>query len=438
MQDVKNNPENKTENNPINNIKNNVENNVEKNVEKIGFFKNYIAPILFVVIIPLVLFFVLKKSTTVSSKIWPNIFSVVVLVVFLLWGYLSLRLFPQNFEGPKNVDEYVPKYQGNGFMFWLITLIATILVCLKWKELPRKFTKNFIPILMTFNIFGLLFVAYLYFNGKDDYYGKEEDDVKGYSGLFKFYRGLKFHPRIGGVDVKQWTNCRFGMIYWQVIILIFAFFSYYSGGFNVAMWVTVILQTIYIAKFFWWETGYFNTLDITLDRAGYYICWGCLVFVPAFYTFTCYYLANNPANISNWVGILILLLGVWFIWMNYKVDAEKEMFKADNGCKIWGKPAEYMEVEYEKDGEKKKGKLLTSGWWGKSRHMNYTYEIGLSGCWSAVGYPVGVAPFAYLGYIIALLVHRIYRDEDKCKKKYGEYWKQYCDKVRYRLIPGIY
>ena len=273
MQDVKNNPENKTENNPINNIKNNVENNVEKNVEKIGFFKNYIAPILFVVIIPLVLFFVLKKSTTVSNKIWPNIFSVVVLVVFLLWGYLSLRLFPQNFEGPKNVDEYVPKYQGNGFMFWLITLIATILVCLKWKELPRKFTKNFIPILMTFNIFGLLFVAYLYFNGKDDYYGKEEDDVKGYSGLFKFYRGLKFHPRIGGVDVKQWTNCRFGMIYWQVIILIFAFFSYYSGGFNVAMWVTVILQTIYIAKFFWWETGYFNTLDITLDRAGYYICW---------------------------------------------------------------------------------------------------------------------------------------------------------------------
>jgi 7-dehydrocholesterol reductase len=58
------------------------------------------------------------------------------------------------------------------------------------------------------------------------------------------------------------------MIFWQVIIIIFAFFSYYTSGFNVAMWVTVVLQTIYIAKFFWWETGYFNTLDITLDRAG--------------------------------------------------------------------------------------------------------------------------------------------------------------------------
>ncbi len=32
-------------------------------------------------------------------------------------------------------------------------------------------------------------------------------------------------------------------------------------------------------KFFYWETGYFNTIDITMDRAGYYLCWGCLVWV---------------------------------------------------------------------------------------------------------------------------------------------------------------
>ncbi len=294
---------------------------------------------------------------------------------------------------------------------------------------------------MTFNIFGLLFVGYLYFAGRKEYWGKEEDDKKEYSGLFRFYRGLEFHPRIGGVDIKQLTNCRFGMIFWQVIIIIFAFFSYYTSGFNVAMWVTVVLQTIYIAKFFWWETGYFNTLDITLDRAGYYICWGCLVFLPAFYTFTCYYLANNPSMISGLVGMVILLLGIWFIWMNYKVDKEKEDFKANPECKIWGNKAEYINcapLSDIKEEGKKPSKLLVSGWWGKSRHMNYTYEIGLSGCWSAVGAPVGIAPFAYLGYIIALLVHRIYRDEDKCKVKYGKYWDEYCKKVPARLIPGIY
>lgn len=29
-----------------------------------------------------------------------------------------------------------------------------------------------------------------------------------------------------------------------------------------------------------WETGYLSTIDIMHDRAGYYICWGCLVWVP--------------------------------------------------------------------------------------------------------------------------------------------------------------
>jgi len=417
-----------------------------------SMYKNYGVPVLFVIIVPIILFYILKKSTTVSQNIFPNWISLVVLLVFLVWGYCSLRLFPQNFEGPKNVDGSVPKYQGNGFRFWIASVIVVVLVCLKWKEVPEMVTMNFIPIIMTFNIFGLLFVGYLYFMGRKEYWGKEEDDKKGYSELFRFYRGLEFHPRIGGVDIKQLTNCRFGMIFWQVIIIIFAFFSYYSSGFNVAMWVTVVLQTIYIAKFFWWETGYFNTLDITLDRAGYYICWGCLVFLPAFYTFTCYYLANNPSIISGFVGSLIFLLGIWFIWMNYKVDKEKEDFKANPDCKIWGKKAEFIAPFHhsvvkgaypqnagikEEEG-KKPSKLLVSGWWGKSRHMNYTYEIGLSGCWSAVGAPLGIAPFAYLGYIIALLVHRIYRDEDKCRVKYGKYWDEYCKRVPARLIPGIF
>ncbi len=26
-----------------------------------------------------------------------------------------------------------------------------------------------------------------------------------------------------------------------------------------------------------WETGYWGSMDIMHDRAGYYICWGCLV-----------------------------------------------------------------------------------------------------------------------------------------------------------------
>jgi 7-dehydrocholesterol reductase len=200
------------------------------------------------------------------------------------------------------------------------------------------------------------------------------------------------------------------------------------------MAVSFILQSLYIAKFFFWETGYFNTLDITLDRAGYYICWGCIVFVPAFYTFASYYLANNPSKIPLSVGAIFLALGIAFIWLNYDVDAQKEAFKKDNAAMIWGKKAEY--ITDTDAGGKGRRKLLTSGWWGVSRHINYVFEIGLSACWCGVA--LKLPPLAYLAYIIILLVHRTFRDEEKCVKKYGKLWSDYSKKVRYYMIPSIF
>ena len=401
---------------------------MENNVSVI---KNYIAPLSLMIILPILLILLLRKYATASSKnIYPNTFSIEVLVVLLLWGYSSIKFFPKNFEGPTNLDGITPKYQGNGFLFWIITTLITGLICFFVPSFPIKFTENFISIIITFAIFGFLFVFYLYLKDRNTYWDKDEDDKKGYSDIFRFYRGLSFHPTVGGVDVKQLTNSRFGMIGWQIIITIFAFFSYYNYGLNIAMAVSFILQTLYIAKFFFWETGYFNTLDITLDRAGYYICWGCIVFVPAFYTFASYYLANNPSNVSLSVGLLFLIVGIIFIWLNYDVDAQKESFKKDNGVHIWGKKAEYI------SDEEGKRKLLTSGWWGVSRHINYVFEIGLSACWCGVA--LKLPPLAYLAYIIILLVHRTFRDEEKCVKKYGELWKQYSKKVRYCMIPNIF
>lgn len=34
----------------------------------------------------------------------------------------------------------------------------------------------------------------------------------------------------------------------------------------------------------------------------------------------------------------------------------------------------------------------------------------------------GYGVLFYAVFLVPLLIHRIYRDEDKCKKKYGKYW----------------
>jgi 7-dehydrocholesterol reductase len=83
------------------------------------------------------------------------------------------------------------------------------------------------------------------------------------------------------------------MMYWQLGLLCYAYKQYTDIGYvSSSMFVCVALQTIYIAKFYWWETGYFCSMDIQHDRAGYYICYGCLVYLPVVYTSQVPYLVN--------------------------------------------------------------------------------------------------------------------------------------------------
>lgn len=403
------------------------------------FIKNFFAPIALIFFVPCILFKIIININTVSNLIIPNIFSISFLFSLLSYGYLSIKLSDKRFRGNTNVDDTTPYYAANGFKFWLFTLLSISLISNYFTNFPKLFVENFVPFILSCNIFGLLFVTYLYLRDNNNYYDKEKDDKLGYNTLFKFFRGLKFHPTFLGVDVKQWTNCRFGMISWQIIIELFFFYYYNTFGFNWAIFTTVFLQTVYIGKFFYWETGYFNTLDITLDRGGYYICWGCLVFIPSFYTFTVYYLINVHPNLDIHNAIFILGSGLLFTYMNYDVDAQKELFKKNKEKTIINnKPVKFLTVKYFKNNNFIDSELLLSGYWGISRHMNYTFEILMSACWSFVGYQHGIMPFFYLFYIIFLLVHRIYRDEKKCKEKYGKYWDIYCNIVKYRLIKYIY
>ena len=50
----------------------------------------------------------------------------------------------------------------------------------------------------------------------------------------------------------------------------------------------------------------------------------------------------------------------------------------------------------------------------------------------------GIVPFAYFIFIIILLVHRTYRDEEKCRQKYGKGYDEYCTKVPYKIIPYLF
>ena len=77
-----------------------------------------------------------------------------------------------------------------------------------------------------------------------------------------------------------------------------------------SMMVSIFLQFIYVATFFYYEEGYFFTMDIQHDRAGFYLCWGCLLWVPCVYTSPSMYLVYHPNNLGMYVSIGLILMGL--------------------------------------------------------------------------------------------------------------------------------
>jgi 7-dehydrocholesterol reductase len=65
-------------------------------------------------------------------------------------------------------------------------------------------------------------------------------------------------------------------------------------------------------------------MDIAHDRAGYYICWGCLVWVPAIYTSPALYLVEHPAHWPLPLAAAVFLAGITSIYVNYAADQQRQ------------------------------------------------------------------------------------------------------------------
>ncbi|GAB6028053.1 hypothetical protein CHUAL_002272 [Chamberlinius hualienensis] len=414
--------------------------NVGKNSPIWFILRHHVIPTIFVFGIPVIGFLLVLfprpggvAENFNESVLLGNKFSWAAVGIYTLWAILWLKIPSKTFYGPPTPYGYKPPYASNGFLYFVVSTIAFAIINYFHPNISEVLYDNMPQLLGTLNIVALSLCLYLWINGRN----KTVDPVlrTRLPFIFEFYRGMELHPKLLGVDVKQLVNCRIGLGLWHLLPIAFLITSFHRNGYDSGILVSVILQFVYLAKFYWWETGYFTTLDITLDRAGFYLSWGCLNVVPGFYTFASYYLVSHPSLTRDVTNYTFLILGLLSIYINYSIDRQKELFIETKGdCKFWGKPAKCIEGNY----KNRPIKLMASGYWGIARHLNYVFEMLAGLFWNIPAFGYGFIPFIYSIYLLILLVHRIYRDEDKCQAKYGPYWKKYCNAVPYRLIPHIY
>jgi len=384
----------------------------------------------------------MERGFTGLYEIWPapTLAAWRIIGSFAAFEAIILLAVPgKTFNGIVTPCGNVPVYKANGLQCYVLTGVVFVAIWQLGYWDPAEVYDHFGEILSALNIVSFGFCLFLVVKGH--LCPSSTDSGSSGSPLYDFYWGMELYPRVGPLDLKTFTNCRFGMMSWPFITFCFAIKQYELNG-NVAdsIIVSIVIMLAYVTKFFMWETGYWNSMDIMHDRAGYYLCWGCMCWVPCVYTSPVLYLATHPVVLGPVVSLAIGVAGVACVYINYDSDRQRQNFRATGGSElIWGAKPTYITAEYTTTtGETKSSLLLTSGWWGIARHFHYLPEIMASFFWTLPGLFNHPIHYFYVVYLTILLFDRAVRDDHRCGGKYGKYWKEYQAKVPYRVLPGIF
>lgn len=381
---------------------------------------------------------------TTLYRVWQPYFfgsttAWLMIATFAIFQLILMKAVPgKPFHGPVSPKGNIPVYKANGFAAYLITML-TFLLC---TGVFNLFSATLIydqlgAIFGALNFASLIVCLLLYLKGR---YAPSSTD-NGFQGqfLFDYYWGTELYPVVKGINIKHFVNCRLAMMSWGLFLLSYAAKQHAVFGLSNSMLISVGLQLLYITKFFIWETGYLRSLDIMHDRAGFYIIWGCLVWLPCVYTSPSMYLVLHPNHLSAFLAVSITLVGAASILINFSADRQRQLVRATQGnCTIWGKKPVTTLASYQTtSGEVKENLLLASGWWGIARHFHYVPEILGAFCWTVPALFFNATPYFYVTFLTILLIDRAYRDDKRCANKYGKDWDKYCDLVPYKIIPYV-
>ncbi|KAF7374817.1 Glycosyltransferase family 2 protein [Mycena sanguinolenta] len=248
--------------------------------------------------------------------------------------------------------------------------------------------------------------------------------------IYDFYIGRELNPfSWGSFDLKTFNEIRPGLILWLLLdISMVCEQATRRGGFSQvtdSMWLVLLFQGLYVSDSLYNEPGIFTQMDITTDGFGFMLSVGDLAWVPFMFCLQARFLVFNPVELGPVATVLIFLVNFTGYYIFRVANAEKNDFR--NGKNP--KNLQFMTTE-------SGSKLLTSGWWGRSRHPNYFGDLLMSVAWSL---PTGFStpiPYFYILYFTVLLIHRQRRDDEACEKKYGKDWKKYKELVPYRIFPS--
>lgn len=334
-------------------------------------------------------------------------------------------------------------------------------------------TDNYVQLLTANILISYVLATFVYirsFEVKHNAHPTRELADGGVTGnmMYDWFIGRELNPRVtlpflGEIDIKEFMELRPGMLGWILFNCAFVAKQYRTYGFvtDSIVFITIV-QALYVLDGVFMEPAILTTMDITTDGFGLMLSFGDLVWVPFFYSLQTKYLSVYPVSLGPiWLtGISLLLITGFSIFR--LANSQKNTFRT-NPDDPRVKDLTYIRTSTG-------SRLITSGWWGTARHINYfgdwiqawpySLPTGMAGyliqtAGSSVDGAFKMADgreviqgaargwgtiftYFYVVYFAVLLIHRDGRDDEKCHRKYGEDWEKYKKIVRWRIVPYVY
>jgi delta14-sterol reductase len=207
---------------------------------------------------------------------------------------------------------------------------------------------------------------------------------------------------------------------------------------NPGVFLYAAIFTFYVLDYFIFERVQLYTYDLIHENVGFKLFWGGLIVYGWMFILPLWGMAVypdpgfSPVRTNVWlVGVAVLFLFGWCI--SRGANLQKYTFKRWPDRKFLG----LIEPEYIEAGDRR---ILCSGLWGVARHFNYLGEGFLSFSIGLVfGYFANPWAWTYFVFIVSLFTWRQRLDDTNCAEKYGaEKWAEYQQRVKYRILPGVY
>eukprot|EP00842_Homolaphlyctis_polyrhiza_P001692 jgi/Hompol1/2523/HPOL_000078-RA len=339
------------------------------------------------------------------------------------------------------------EYLCNGVSSFYVTLVASAILHISGIFPLELIIDNFGSLLTVSILSGILVTFATYFITIAT---NTQHRMSGYF-AYDLFMGAPLNPRIGPLDLKMFSEIRIPWILLFYISLSALMKQLSEQGYaSPNVWFMVLAHFLYVNACMKGEECIPSTWDIFYEKWGFMlIFWNMVtpaIRVPFTYCYSTIYLIKTETgrNFHMPTGCMVflfaVLIGAYYVWDT--ANSQKNRFRmimAGTYIKRntfpqlpWGtlENPSYIKTRHG-------SLLLTSGWWGLARKIHYTADLTMALAWGLDTGFGSVIPYFYFVFFTAVLVHRVTRDMQRCSKKYGDDWVEYCRQVPYVFIPFV-